>query len=401
MATYEEEMLKKAKLESENNQQAQNAQAMNTSTAQKTQAGLMQTAPSANVLSAQQYLDALVKGENPNYQSSYAPQIKQLYDQLMNRGEFTYDVNRDPLYQQLRGEKINTGRLAMQDTIAQATGLSGGYGNSFAQAAGQQQYNQHMQQLTDYIPQLRNQARQEWAQEGDALQNQLAIAQQMDADEYEKFRTEVSDLWQNMQFDYQKEQDALAEQWNQKHYALQQQQLAQQAAYQQQQIALQKQQMAAQQAAQAWQQQMAEKEYASGLEYQQWQQQQAQNSAALAQRESAFDQALAMMQAGMTPSADLMGMAGITAEDVAAYQQMLKGSSGGGSYQPAKSQAQQEEADSGIGSVIKTGLATLIGNMASVGSNMPTTGSSTQQSDEELMAAIMKDPDKFKNYKMQ
>lgn len=324
MATYEEEMLKKAQLQSEQGQNAQQQQpAQGASTAQQTQNSLMQTAASQNVMSAQQYLDALVKGEKPQYQTSYAPQIQELYDKVMNRGNFKYDVNADPLYQQLRAEQMNSGRLAMEDTIAQATGLSGGYGNSFAQAAGQQQYNQYIQQLTGQIPELRNQARQEWAEEGDALQNQLAMAQQMDAQEYEKFRTEVSDLWNNMQFDYQKEQDALAEQWNQKNYQLQQQQLAQQAAYQQQQLALQQQQLAAQQAAQQWQQQMAEKEYASGLEYQQWQQQ-------MADRESAFDQALGMIQAGMTPSESLMGMAGITAEDVAAYKNMLKGSGGGG-----------------------------------------------------------------------
>lgn len=256
MATYEEEMLKKAQLENENGNQAQTSQQGSTSTAQQTQAGLMQSAPSANVMSAQKYLDSLVKGESPNYQSGYAPQIKQLYDQVMNRGEFAYDVNKDPLYQQLRSQHINNGRLAMEDTIAQATGLSGGYGNTFAQAAGQQQYNQHMQQLTGYIPQLRAQAQQEWAAEGDALQNQLAMAQQMDAAEYDRFRNEVNDLWNNMQFDFQKEQNVMA------------------------------------------------------------------------QRESAFNQAIAMMQAGMTPSEELIAMAGITADDVAAYQKKLKGSGG-------------------------------------------------------------------------
>lgn len=271
MATYEEEMLKKQQQEAEKQNQGQTQQQNQAGSAQATSLAQMTQANAPEITSAQQYLDAIVKGEKPQYQTAYAPQIQQLYDKVMNRGEFKYDVNSDPVYQQLRGEWQNAGRMAMEDTIAQATGLSGGYGNSFAQAAGQQQYNQHMQQMGAMIPQLRNQAYQEYANEGEMLQNQLLTAQQMDALEYEKFRNEVGDLWNQQQFNYNKEQDL-------KNYEMAMQQMT------------------------------------------------------MAQRESAFQQAMAMMQAGLNPGAEMLMQAGISEEDAKAYLNRMKGyGSGGGS----------------------------------------------------------------------
>ena len=72
------------------------------------------------------------------YQSQYRDQIQGLYDQIANRKDFTYDVNADAMYQQLKDQYVQGGRMAMMDTMGQAQAMTGGYGNSYAQGVGQQ-----------------------------------------------------------------------------------------------------------------------------------------------------------------------------------------------------------------------------------------------------------------------
>ena len=107
----------------------------------------------------------------------YNQQLDSLYQQIMNRPKFTFDVNEDALYQQLRESYIANGQLAMMDTMGQAAALTGGYGNSYAQGVGQQAYQQYLQGLTDEIPDLYNMALNQYIAEGDAMYDQLAALQ--------------------------------------------------------------------------------------------------------------------------------------------------------------------------------------------------------------------------------
>ena len=107
----------------------------------------------------------------------YNQQLDALYQQIMNREPFKFDLNEDALYQQLVDSYTNQGRLAMMDTMGQAATLTGGYGNSYAQGVGQQAYQQYIQGLTDEIPDLYNMALNQYMMEGDAMYDQLAALQ--------------------------------------------------------------------------------------------------------------------------------------------------------------------------------------------------------------------------------
>lgn len=71
-----------------------------------------------------------------------------------NQGPFNYDPNLDPMYQQHRTRLMTQGKQAMEDTLGMIQARTGGYGNSYAQTAGQQAYQGYMQELTDLMPQL-------------------------------------------------------------------------------------------------------------------------------------------------------------------------------------------------------------------------------------------------------
>lgn len=149
---------------------------------------------SQNVANAYNNLQAALSGK-PAFQSNYNNKLSELYDQIMNRDKFNYNFNEDAMYQLYKDQYTQQGRAAMQDTMGQAAALTGGYGSSYAQTAGQQQYQNYLQQLNNMIPELRNQAYQEYQAEGQELLNKYNITNDAYNNEYSQYRNDVAD-WQ-------------------------------------------------------------------------------------------------------------------------------------------------------------------------------------------------------------
>lgn len=122
------------------------------------------------------------------YQSQYKDQIQGLYDQIANRKGFTYDVNADAMYQQLKDQYIQGGRMAMQDTMGQAQTMTGGYGNSYAQSVGQQSYQGYLQGLNDQVPNLYQMALNRYIQQGDQLKDQYSMLTAQEAQDYARWQ---------------------------------------------------------------------------------------------------------------------------------------------------------------------------------------------------------------------
>jgi hypothetical protein len=110
-----------------------------------------------------------------DYQSQYRPQIDKTIDSIVNRKDFNYDVNGDALWKQYKDRYVNLGQQAMMDTMGQAAQLTGGYGNSYAQMAGQQAYHGYLQGLTDKIPELAQMALDRYNQQGQDLYQRYGL----------------------------------------------------------------------------------------------------------------------------------------------------------------------------------------------------------------------------------
>ena len=100
-------------------------------------------------------------------------------EQYGSRGEFKYDMQNDPLYQQYREQAVRNGRLSMMDTMGQARANNGGYGTSYSQMAGQQAYNSQLQTLNDKIPDLYTAAWNRYQNVGEDLLKRYQMAGQM------------------------------------------------------------------------------------------------------------------------------------------------------------------------------------------------------------------------------
>lgn len=132
----------------------------------------------------------------PQYAGTYDGQLKELYDQIVNRDKFSYDINSDMLYQQYANQYVQNGKLAMMDSKGQAAALNGGYGSSYGQAVGQQIYNAYLQQLSDIVPDLYAQAYDQYNAEGDKLMQQYAMMGDLANDEYAKYQ-DAYNRWAN------------------------------------------------------------------------------------------------------------------------------------------------------------------------------------------------------------
>lgn len=150
----------------------------------------------------QKAMSALEQAQSskPTYTDSYGDQVQQIYDKIMNREKFSYDLNSDMLYQQMKDQYTNLGQQAMQDTMGQAAGLTGGYSSSYAQSVGQQQYDAYLQQLNDNIPELYQMAASRYDQEGEDLLNQYNMSTDAQDREYNRYQDALSDYWTNLNY---------------------------------------------------------------------------------------------------------------------------------------------------------------------------------------------------------
>ena len=144
--------------------------------------------------------------ELPSFSGSYDDEIGRLYDRIINREGFRYDMNSDPLYMSYRDRYAREGRLAMKDTMGQAAALTGGYGSSYSQAVGQEQYGAYLEKLGNVMPQLYSAAYSRYKSEGDALSEQYAMAVKRGESEYNRYRDRLGDAKAQQELGYMLEQ---------------------------------------------------------------------------------------------------------------------------------------------------------------------------------------------------
>ena len=159
---------------------------------------------------AMQYTKELLAKLNSG-RTSYTDQIKDLMSQIQNREDFEYDVDKDTLFQQALASAMGSGKSAMQDTIGQASALTGGYGSTYATSAGNQAYNAYIEDAYNNLPEYYNIALQAYQMEGQEMYQQLDMLNAADAAEWGR----TYDAWQsnfaNAQQIYNQEYNAWAD----------------------------------------------------------------------------------------------------------------------------------------------------------------------------------------------
>lgn len=157
---------------------------------------------SQSVSDAYAYLQNIVNNKPGAFSSAYQDQLQSLYDSIMNRDKFSYDLNNDALYQQYAKQYAKLGNQAMQNTMASAAALTGGYGSSYASTAGQQAYNAYLSQLGDIAPELYTRAYERYQNEGNDLLNRYQVTNNLYEADYNKYRDSVNDYQNSLNYAY-------------------------------------------------------------------------------------------------------------------------------------------------------------------------------------------------------
>lgn len=150
--------------------------------------------PSADAEAAKEYADSFTRFAD--YDSAFDEQLAALYEEMNSREDFSYDPAADAAFQSYLKRYAREGKAAMADTVAQGAHLSGGYGSSYAQSAGQQAYNDYLARLSDVLPQLQEAAYRRYTDEGAALLESYKLLQSRDEADYEKYLQRLK-AWQS------------------------------------------------------------------------------------------------------------------------------------------------------------------------------------------------------------
>lgn len=156
----------------------------------------LQYTPGDSVTAAKSYLDGIIASKPGAYKSKYTSQVASIYDGIMARQKFSYDMNADAVYQAYRQRYMQQGQQAMRDTTGQAAAQTGGYGNSYAATAGYGAYQNAMSQLNDQAVQLQRDAVDTYNEQTERMQNMYNIASQAEQTDYQRYQQQYND-WQN------------------------------------------------------------------------------------------------------------------------------------------------------------------------------------------------------------
>lgn len=159
-------------------------------------APLKETSPLENYVSAQEAL--LNKG---NFAFSENEWLKNVKDSIKNYDNFSYDVNSDALYQQLVNQYVQQGKMASADVMGKAAGMTGGYGNSYANTVGNQVYQSYIQQLNNEVPALYESALNQHNMQKQALYDEYALLMNEYDREYGLYAEEYNRLLKSLEGD--------------------------------------------------------------------------------------------------------------------------------------------------------------------------------------------------------
>ena len=241
--------------------------------------------------------------ERPTYENQYAKQQQALLDAIINRPDFSWSKEEDPQWSSYKKSYLREGDRATANALGQAAAASGGRPSTAAVTAATQAGDYYATQLNDIIPTLYQQAYDQYL------------------DEYNMSLQDLNAVNTQEQLDYAKYLDQLGQFNTDRNFAFNSY-LSDFDILQSQLGALQGQ---------------------DNIDYNRWmdkvglhrEDQQLQREEALAQQQMAQAQVDAILSAGGSPSADLVGTSGYTNEYVqalqAAYQRQLATKSGGGS----------------------------------------------------------------------
>lgn len=243
----------------------------------------------------------------PTYENRYADQQQKLLDELLNRKEFSWSKEEDPLWGSVKKSYLREGERATADTLAKASAATGGRPSSYAVNAAGQAGDYYAAKLNDMIPTLNQQAYDRYQNEHSMKLQELGALNSQEQLDYAKYLDLLGQYNADRNFQYGAYRDTIGDQ-----------------------------------------QRAEETEYNRNLYLQELDRTQKSQQQSLAQA-----QVDAILAAGGTPGAELLAQAGYSGEYAAALVQAYKNSQAENEYN--KSLKRQSLAQAQVDAILAAG----------------------------------------------
>lgn len=137
---------------------------------------------------------------NSGYKSKYEDTVNELVNKYNSENNFSWSADSSEEYQGMKDSYRREAEKQQENVAGSYAANTGGYSNSYAQAAGQRVYNQKMDELAEKIPSLRETALNNWSANQERTMNQIAMIQGLDDSQYQRYRDKVSDKYNFMNY---------------------------------------------------------------------------------------------------------------------------------------------------------------------------------------------------------
>lgn len=195
--------------------------------------------------SSADYVNQIKALTKPTYTSKYGTLIEENLNKILNKKDFSYDFNADPLYQQYKDYYSKEGKEAAINASAEAAGLTSGFANSYAATSAAKANQNVLSQLNERIPELYNAAQTTYQNQLSNLYNKFNTLVSEENRLYNQYRDRVSDYysdWGNLQNGYEtakaQENWEAEMEWKRQRAAVEDAQAAANLAYQQERAAV-------------------------------------------------------------------------------------------------------------------------------------------------------------------
>lgn len=123
---------------------------------------------------------------NYGYNDYFSSKMQELYDQIMNTPDFSYDPDSDQSFQAMKGIYNKQGERSLADTMSEASSLTGGRLNSWAVSAGNQAKQNWDDKLMGLLPQYEQNAYNRYKDDRLADLDAFDMLQSMDNEAYRR-----------------------------------------------------------------------------------------------------------------------------------------------------------------------------------------------------------------------
>ena len=141
-------------------------------------------------------------GSAPSYENRFQQKQQELLDAALKRDPFSWSKETDPQYSSYKKTYLREGERATADALAQASAASGGRPSSYAVNAATQAGDYYATKLSDVIPTLYQQAYERYLKDYQMKLSDLNAVNQQEQLDYAKYLDQLGQFNTDRNFDY-------------------------------------------------------------------------------------------------------------------------------------------------------------------------------------------------------